>query len=408
MQKRGTGLDVLYETLKQFNTKSKSILPAGNSKAVVTFNFRGHDYMGWNIACTGEENPIHKLNGKRYDRFLIALKALYKTTTLFEIRNNDSVLCYRDTEPERDNGKIVSHWFDLSPAFPYVIGMDGQPKFKVLRLALNDWEYSRMMETRMAFSHNGIYYPLLKTSLHSVGSRLDCSAAFKQLDACPLGGALLLAEKFAQVNALVVQYRDSTERVRPVLSVSGRDFVHVPLTEYFQKAIANIPGIYDMVKWEVTDDGALADFRLVGSGDDTFIRIEGGDLPGKTMRVSACVRLAGAVIPLKTNKLAHIGTVTDDMYHALFNGIMESVSNYMLSRSRHYISGCPDLSAVRKAIGKKRYRALHLSELETAKGDNWELVETVIRKTNGTVRGRQREILQAAYTELVREAGKEA
>ncbi len=34
MQKRGTGLDELYETLKQFNTKSKSILPAGNSKAV--------------------------------------------------------------------------------------------------------------------------------------------------------------------------------------------------------------------------------------------------------------------------------------------------------------------------------------------------------------------------------------
>ena len=294
MQKKGTGLDELYETLKQFNTKSKSILPAGNSKTVVTFNFRNHDYIGWNIACTGDENPINKLKGKRYDRFLMALKALYKTTSLFEIRNNDSVLCYRDTEPERENGRIVSHWFDLSPAFPYVIGMDGQPKFNVLRLALNDWEYSRMMETRLAFSHNGIYYPLLKTSLHSVGSRLDCSAAFKQLDACPLGGALLLAEKFAQVNALVVQYRDSTERVRPVLSVSGRDFVHVPLTEYFQKAIANIPGIYDMVHWEVTDDGALADFRLIGSGDDTFIRIEGGDLPGKTMRVSACVCLAGA------------------------------------------------------------------------------------------------------------------
>lgn len=66
MQKRGTGLDELYETLKQFNTKSKSILPAGNSKAVVTFNFRGHDYMGWNIACMGEDNPIHKLKGKRY------------------------------------------------------------------------------------------------------------------------------------------------------------------------------------------------------------------------------------------------------------------------------------------------------------------------------------------------------
>ena len=300
MQKRGIGLDDLYETLKQFNTKSKSILPAGNSKAVVTFNFRDHDYMGWNIACMGEDSPINKLKGKRYDRFLMALKALYKTTTLFEIRNNDSVLCYRDTEPERENGKIVSNWFELSPAFPYVIGMDGQPKFKVLRLPLNDWEYSRMMETRLAFSHNGICYPLLKTSLHSVGSRRGGTAAFKQLDACPLGGALLIAEKFAQVNALAVQYRESTERVRPVLSVSGRDFTHVPLTDFFQKAVANIPGIYDMVHWEVTDDGALADFKLVEFDDDTFIRIEGGDLPGKTMRVSACVRLAGAEIPLKT------------------------------------------------------------------------------------------------------------
>ena len=209
-----------------------------------------------------------------------------------------------------------------------------------------------MMETRLAFSHNGIYYPLLKTSLHSVGSRLDCSAAFKQLDACPLGGALLLAEKFAQVNALVVQYRDSTERVRPVLSVSGRDLYMCRLRNISRKAIANIPGIYDMVHWEVTDDGALADFRLIGSGDDTFIRIEGGDLPGKTMRVSACVCLAGAEIPLKTNKLAHIGTVTNDMYHALFDGIMESVSNYKLSRNRHYISGCPDLSRSGKPLGR--------------------------------------------------------
>ena len=111
MQKKGTGLDELYETLKQFNTKSKSILPAGNSKTVVTFNVRNHDYIGWNIACTGDENPINKLKGKRYDRFLTALKALYKTTSLFEIRNNDSVLCYRNTEPERENGRIVCHWY---------------------------------------------------------------------------------------------------------------------------------------------------------------------------------------------------------------------------------------------------------------------------------------------------------
>lgn len=408
MQKTGTGLDELYETLKQFNTKSKSILPAGNSKAVVTFNFRGHDYVGWDITSKGEETPLNKLKGKRYDRFLLALKALYKTTSLFEMRNNDSVLCYRDTEPEREDGKIVSNWFDLSPGFPYVIGMDGQPKFKVLRLVLNDWEYSRMMETRLAFSHNGIYYPLLKTSLHSVGSRLDCSAAFKQTGTCPLGGALLIAEKFAQVNALIVQYRESTERVRPVLSVSGRDFTHVPLTEFFQKATANIPGIYDMVRWEVTDDGALADFRLVEFDDDTFIRIEGGDLPGKTMRVSAYARLAGVEIPLKTNKLAHIGTVTDGMYHDLFQGIMEAIRDYQLSRKRHYTAACPDLSTVRRAIGKKRYKSLGLSEQEAKKGDNWALVEDVIRKTNGTVRGRQKEILQAAYTELVCEAGKEA
>lgn len=408
MQKTGIGLDELLDTLKQFNTKSKSILPGGNSQVGVTFRFRDHDYTGWKITCNNEENPLNKLKGKRYDRFLMAIKALYKTTSLFEMRNNDSVLCYRDTEPERERGKIVSNWFDLSPGFPYVIGMDGQPKFKVVRLVLNDWEYSRMMETRLAFSHNGVYYPLLKTSLHSVGTRLDCSAAFKQLDACPLGGALLLAEKFGQASSLSVQYRDCTDRVRPILSVSGRDFTHVPLDEFFQKAMANIPGIYNMIHWEVSDDGASADFKILEFDDEVFLRIEGGDLPGKTMRVSSYARLAGAEVRLMTNKLAHSGTITDDMYSDLFDGIMESIRDYKEMRKRHRKMHCPDLSIVKKAIGKKRFKALNLESLVNAEDDNWKLLEEIIQKTNGAVKGRQNEILQTAYTQLAYIVGKES
>ena len=44
-------------------------------------------------------------------------------------------------------------------------------------------------------------------------------------------------------------YRECTERIRPILSVGGETFVHVPITEFFHQAIAHIPGIFTLEKW---------------------------------------------------------------------------------------------------------------------------------------------------------------
>ena len=86
---------------------------------------------------------------------------------------------------------------------------------------------------------------------------------------------------------------------------------------------------------------------------------------------------------------------------------MESIRDYKEMRKRHRKMRCPDLSIVKKAVGKKRFKALNLESLVNMKDDNWKLLEEIIQKTNGAVKGRQNEILQMAYTQLLYTIGKE-
>lgn len=411
MLKNGTNMAELFAVLKTFSTKTSSILSGGLSHVNVTFSFRKKVFTGWKVRTVGiaRNTPVYRLKGCRYTTFLDALDALYKSTRLFDMDYGvdtgepDGILCYQDTDPVRKDRKIVSYWYDITPGIPYVLE-ERQPKFKVICLELTEWEYSQMMETKLAFRHGGIFYPITKAAARSVSVKLNTATLFKDEDEIPLGGALQLAAKYAKMNYLNVLYRSHTDRVRPVLAVSGMEFVHIPLNEYFRKAAERLPGIYDTKRWQVSDDWASADFRLSELGDDAYIRIEGGDLPGKTLRVSAIAYISGCDIPLKENRVSHTGTYDDSMYDALFEGIIDAAREYALMRKEHISFRCPELTAIKEVLGKKRSKKIDFYTLENLKGDKWEVIEKVVKETYTVLGEDQNGRLRNAYAALIKGA----
>ena len=271
--KYGNTIEEFNTELQKLTSKSCSVISKGKNEISISMQFDNKELEKWTIkrSANGLQLPKKKV-GKKYDTFLNALQDFYKVNNIMDAQSSDTVLCYRDTEENRYNGKIVSNWFQLDLGIPYEL-INGQPHFNTIRLELSEWEYEKMMETRLAFMHDDVIYPILTVAIHSVGTYLDCSVAFRTIDTCPLGSALLMAEKFSNLKTLQVIYRECTKRICPVLSVGGKDFIHVPITEFFNKAIANIPGLYYLEKWYVTDMDACAYFSVHGYDKNLVIKI---------------------------------------------------------------------------------------------------------------------------------------
>lgn len=390
--KYGNTIEEFNTELQKLNSKSCAVISKAKSEINISMQFDNKELEKWTIkrSTNGLQLPKKK-NGKRYDTFLNALQDFYKVNHIMDAQSNDTVLCYRDTEKSKYMGKVVSNWFQLDLGFPYEL-VDGQPHFDVLRLELSEWEYERMMETRIAFMHDDIIYPISNVAIHSVGTYLDCSVAFRGIDTCPLGAAILMAEKFSNLKNLQIIYRECTDKIRPILSVGGRDFVHIPITEFFNKAIANIPGLYTLEKWYVTDMDACAYFSVYGYDKNLVIKIEGSDLPGKSMRVSAVLLYQGLEFPLRTNRMSHKGEFTEEQYKELFSGIYQAFDCYKAKRND--VISCPDLSKIELCLGKKRCKDIDFNALYSLYGTRDEVVKKIIDTTYVELKHRQKEILE--------------
>ena len=138
--------------------------------------------------------------------------------------------------------------------------------------------------------------------------------------------------------------------------------MHVPITEFFHQAIAHIPGIFTLEKWYVTSMDACAYFSLHGYEKEMLLKIEGGDLPGKSMKISAILMYHDFEIPLKVNRLIHKGHITSEQYQQLFEGICDVFNSYM--QKKEDIIHCPDLSGIKRCLGKKRCTTIDFDGLE--------------------------------------------
>lgn len=393
--KNGNTMEGFEQELQKINSSSCSIINKRKGKVNIFLQFDNNQMCQWVIEKVPSmlQGPKIK-NGKKYDTFLTTLHDFYKENNILDSETNDAVLCYRDTEKTRIKGKIVSNWFQLDLGVPYQL-INGQPKFEVIRLELTEWEYEKMMETRLAFTHDDIIYPILNVAIHSVGTKLDCTVAFKSIDTCPLGAALLIAEKFSNLKCLQIIYRECTDKIRPILSVGGDSFQHIPITEFFSNVISNFPGIYYLEKWYVTCMDATAYFSVHGYKKDLLVKIEGGDLPGKSVRVSAVLMYHGYEIPLKTNRIFHKGTITDEQYKNLFDGIYDAFDLYL--EKREDIVHCPDLSNVKVCLGKKRCNKIDFQALSNLYDKRDIVVKKIIDATCVKLNPRQDEDLKRSY-----------
>lgn len=387
--KYGSTIDEFNMELQKLTSKSCPVIKKSQSEININLQFDNNELKKWIFkhSATNLKLPIKK-NGKKYDTFIDALKDFYKVNNIMDSQSCDTVLCYRDTEKSKYKGKIVSNWFQLDLGTPYEL-INGQPHFEVICLELSEWEYDKMMETRLAFMHDDIIYPISKVATHSIGTYLDCSVAFKSIDSYPLGAAILIAEKFSGIKNLQILYRESTNKVRPILSVGGKNFIHVPITEFFNRAIATIPGLYTLEKWYVTDMDACAYFSIHGYEKNMMIKIEGGDLPGKSMRVSAVLLYKENEFPLKTNRIIHKGEIKEEQYRNLFSGIYQAFDIYLSKQTD--IIDAPNLDKIKSCLGKKRCQSIDFKSLSSLHGERDTVIKTIIDATDKELKNRQQE-----------------
>ena len=115
-----------------------------------------------------------------------------------------------------------------------------------------------MMQTKLAIMYEDIVYPITMSAISSVGSLMDCNSAFKRIDDCQLGSAILLTEKLAYMNKVQLVYRESSSKIRPLMAVAGGTYVHIPLNEFFRKIHDKISErhLFKAERWSITDSGA--------------------------------------------------------------------------------------------------------------------------------------------------------
>ena len=151
---------------------------------------------------------------------------------------------------------------------------------------------------------------------------------------------------------LQITYRECTEKIRPILAVAGKNFVHVPITEIFQQSNCKYSWIIYFRKMVCNKYGCTCLFSIYGYEKDLILKIEGGDLPGKSMRVSAMLLYKDKEIPLKTNRMQHKGNLSDEQYKALFSGIFQAFDDY--KEKREDVIQCPELSKIKNMPWKEK------------------------------------------------------
>lgn len=404
MLRKGNSLDELINTLADVQTKNV-FLPNAKSSVDIRIEYRGDTLLGWKLNTKNGSGGtvIDAKQGKRYSGLITTIQKLDQVETLFKANEDDAILCLRNIEKITDQ-YTVSYWFAIDPGVPFTLDADGQPKFRIMQFKLKKWEHERMMETKIAFLHDGILYPIMQSAVHNIGSLLGCSSILSVSDDYQLGPALILAERFSRTVGLNFCYRKSSEVVRPVVAIYGKTFKMMNLLEFFQQINAYMPGVYTLCKWEATDLLVTAWYQSM-EDSSIQIKVKAGDLPGQCIAVSAVQHIGIAEIPILTNRMSHKIDLSEELYSSLFSGIGDAISCWKcMELSAGYQPKM--LNGIFRILGKKRAAAVKTSKIGSFEG--WDLVKEIINRTYCSQLGtRQQEALMEEYAKIIRSMTKE-
>ena len=412
MLNHGKDVSELLEQLGLLTTNNKSVLK--DSEQLILECKVGEGIRSWTVKKGGCVLPDGTTiqRGTSFHKFQEAVSNLDKAAFMSP-GNGEScfVLCHASTTPVRVGKNIISYWYCLPTDGAFYIGPDMQPKFDIIELSFNDWEFSQMMQTKLAFMYEEMIYPITLSAVNSVGSLMDCNSAFKRIDDCQLGSAILLSEKISYMQNLQFVYRESSSKVRPLMALAGGTYVHIPLDEFFRKINDKISEkhLFKAERWTIGDSGATLEMRFLPD-ESLGLLIKASDLPGQAMSVTAFALVDGCKVALLTNTVEHRGKLVRESIDGLYNGIEEAFAVYRQTRQTLYASECifsPDLLiTISKIIGKKRMnKSLEAGKIpkEVTKMNAWKLYKTLVSGTYYPFSGKQCNDLMKAYKSLMDE-----
>ena len=324
----------------------------------------------WKLMSKGSSSKCNTVyaTGRTYRRFFKELETINTKTDLFT-RTDCYILCYLSAEIAKDYiGNYLTNWVKIEPGLPYSVGPNG-PCFQTLQLALSESEHNLMTQTGLAFydEKEEVLYPITRAAYVSLGRLFDCTMAFRNLDQHLLGSALLLAEKISYSKELRIIHRRKGNRIRPVLSVVGKNYSIFSQHTFFETALSEVAptlGIFEIEKWSIAEEFTTLSFIYDILWDDYYYRVnvKTGDSANCPFSATLSVQIGHAEIVLLSNTRSHKREFTKEDVQELFSGFFDKMKefNELYEQIRKY--NChfnPSwLDDIHKTLGQKRSKDL--------------------------------------------------
>lgn len=363
-----TGLDRVVHSGQQFQVKGE--MSGGILKWSLEASSEG-------FSSKGEEQKGKGLPG--------LLNALDGLNCEFKADESILVLSLEDAAIAKNyDGTIHTVWYAIDPCG---IGIDGEDikidpnegkaylAYPIIEMDLTESEY-KACGTKLAFydEFHDVLYPIQECAERGISSFLDCACVFKYRRS-PLVSASFLAERLAdRFNSnrpVKFLYRKRTERVRPLVSIVGKNHVLLNQDKLMKEACRYMSSksIMRLDSWTITDEMTTATFRIDAGNACWFpeIELKISDMAGNALSASAYIRMGKGRILLKRNTSIHWSCFEKrGGVASLFEGLFEEIGefgNAWDSCCDTEVPFCRDMvSGYEKILGKKRFAKLELPE----------------------------------------------
>ena len=378
MYKKGTKKKELMTLLKDMSelTGLDRVVHTGQKLHIdAEISGRGRDLL-W--AIDADSNGYSSANilsnkGKGYPALMKCLKRLDEEAVADE---KIVVLALAQaSEAKNFDGTISTIWYCVDPCAAGMEDADAvidstegvaHIEYPIVSLQLTEAEYKPCVASKLAFydEFREILYPIQECAYQSVGSLLDCACVFKYKSNAPIMAATFLADRLAGTKDIRFLYRKRTENVHPLISIVGKNYAMFPQQKFVSDAltIVNKNAISTIGYWSVTDELTRVNIEISGYNAlwHPEIELQVSDTVGKSMAVTAYIRMGHGKILLKRNTAYHWESFTNKGgVKTLFEGIFESITSFANAYEQCYTEVIyfkqDMISHYEKIIGKKRF-----------------------------------------------------
>lgn len=237
----------------------------------------------------------------------------------------------------------------------------GNIHFETMDVYADDYEKTRILETRLALYDGHYIYPITQLAKLNIGKMLDAIASFKHMSEIPIGEAMLITEKLYETRILDAMYEENRGRViRPLLSVCSRKYGGLSQKDFIERMLVLIQKngfAYSEygIEWSIengitTVDVTISALSTMHLNYEPFFRITTSSLPGTSNRVELLGKVGNGYILLASNSHYSNNVEVDDLLDGMADRIykFDEKINYRRTFERD------DYESVRKIIGKKR------------------------------------------------------